>query len=76
MKFALRLKDWTPETASLWGDMLRLDRPATFEEASDDFEKRDFGGYFADYFDADGKYLGPCGLGVTVEDQDDKSNWE
>lgn len=65
MEFALKIEDWTDDAASLWGDMLGLDRPATFDEALADFEANGFGGNFDDYFDA-GEYKGPCALGVSV----------
>lgn len=65
---ALKESDFTQEVASLWGDLLDLGRPATFEEASDDFAKGVFGGSPADYFDAAGKYKGPCALGLSIVD--------
>lgn len=69
MKFVLNRKDWTDKAASLWGDLLGLDRPVTFEEAVDDLTKNGFGGNFADYFNADGSSKGPCSLGITVENE-------
>lgn len=71
MHFALKPENWTPEAASLWGDLLALNRSADFEEAVADFNRGDFGGQFADYFDGE-KYKGPCSLGVSVEDRDNQ----
>ena len=69
MKFVLKRKDWTEAAASLWGDLLALDRPATFEEAKRDLAEHGFDGTFAHYFHEDGSSKGPCSLGITVENE-------
>ena len=70
MRFELLEANWTDEAASLWGDMLELGRPATYAEAKADFDRSGFDGQFSDYFD-DGEYLGPCALGISVEDREE-----
>lgn len=70
MRFDLLTINWTDEAASLWGDMLELGRPATFAEAKVDFSLHGVGFQFADYFDG-GEYMGPCPMGVSVEDRDE-----
>lgn len=67
MRFELRTENWTAEAASLWGDLLELGRPATFEEAKADLREHGFDGSFADYFRPDGSYKGPCTLAISVE---------
>lgn len=67
MKFVLKRENWTKDAAIIWGDLLDLDGPATFEEAAADLSKNDFAGNFDDYFNADGSSKGPCALGITVE---------
>jgi len=69
MRFALLQANWTNDAASIWGDMLELDRPATFIEAKASFDMDGTDGNFADYFDDTGAYKGPCALGISVEDR-------
>lgn len=71
MHFALLENNWTDEAASIWGDMLELSRPATYAEAKADFDKNGVGFAFADYFDDDLGYMGPCPMGVSVENRDE-----
>ena len=66
MEFDLKQKDWTDEAASLWGDILELDRPATFAEARHSFHEDDLMVLIENYFDPDGKYQGPCELGISI----------
>lgn len=70
MRFALLEQNFTAEAASLWGDLLSLDRPATFQEAKTDFDKNGCEFSFDDYFDGD-EYKGPCSLGISVENRNE-----
>ncbi len=67
MKFVLKQENWTDDAASLWGDLMNLDRPATYEEAKRDLEQHGYDGQFVFYFNEDGSSKGPCSLGITVE---------
>lgn len=69
MRFNMLPKHFTDSVAWLWGDLLDLERPATFEEAYQAFQ-RDFGGNFDDYYDDAGLYKGPCALGISVEESE------
>jgi hypothetical protein len=67
MTFVLLEDCFDDAAAWIWSDMLGLDRPATFAEAADAFERSSDDGNEADYYDYNtGAYLGPDAMAIGI----------